>query len=215
MATLNTVEPKPSVATVVVATETARAPVPTGAVATDAARAPVATVVVPTDTVAMQQHMAISLLHPTHRLRASVGPITLTPSCVGTRHRCSGCPGPSCQIPRRSKSAAAKWSCQSPVAISGTPVSTAGALIRHRLGCPLSSGVSRRQSATTQTCFRGFGAQRCITPPMKNVLLSQQSTGPNPALKRNANSAPRRPSSAGPSAQFALAVQRATLLASA
>ena len=38
---------------------------------------------------------------------------------------------------------------------------------------------------------------------------------PNHSLKRNANSAARRPSSAGPSAHFALAVQRATPLASA
>ena len=39
--------------------------------------------------------------------------------------------------------------------------------------------------------------------------------GAHHSLKRNANSAARRPSSAGPSAHFALAVQRSTLLASA
>jgi len=31
---------------------------------------------------------------------------------------------------------------------------------------------------------------------------------PNPSLKRSANGRPRRPSSAGPAAHFALAVQR-------
>ena len=35
---------------------------------------------------------------------------------------------------------------------------------------------------------------------------------PNPSLKRSANGRPRRPSSAGPAAHFALAVQHATPL---
>ena len=51
------------------------------------------------------------------------------------------------------------------------------------------------------------------TSTRKSLLTIQVQ--PNPALKRNANSVARRPSSAGPSAHFALAVQRATLLASA
>ena len=38
---------------------------------------------------------------------------------------------------------------------------------------------------------------------------------PNPSLKRSANGMPRRPSSAGPLAYFALAVQRALPLSPA
>jgi len=47
------------------------------------------------------------------------------------------------------------------------------------------------------------------------ALLGLGAPGPNPSLKRTANSVARRPSSAGPSAHFALAVQHATLLAAA
>ena len=75
--------------------------------------------------------------------------------------------------------------------------------------------TGRRQPAKARTRLCGFGRQRCINPLMKNVSIVQYRPWPNPALKRNTNSAPRRPSSAGPSAHFALAVRRATLLASA
>ena len=169
----------------------------------------VATVVVATDTVAMRQHMAIPLLHAARRLRTSVGPITLTLCGVGARHRC--CPGPPCQI--------------TPLKVGSRRVVVPESCrhLRHASfirWCAHSSWVGlshvrQRQSATTQTCFRGFATRRCKTPSMKNLSLSFQRTGPNLALKRNANSAARRPSSAGPSAHFALAVQRATLSASA
>jgi hypothetical protein len=48
----------------------------------------------------------------------------------------------------------------------------------------------------------------CAMPPRSAAL-------PNPSVKRSANIASRWPSSAGPAAHFALAVQRATLLATA
>ena len=73
-----------------------------------------------------------------------------------------------------------------------------------------------RQSATTRRPVLDLGAAwLCETPLMIKASLPQHRPWPNPALKRNANSAPRWPSSAGPSAHFALAVRRATLPASA
>ena len=73
-----------------------------------------------------------------------------------------------------------------------------------------------RRSTTTRTRLCGFRSpESCETQLMTNVSLSRHRPGPNPTLKRNANSAPRRPSSAGPLAHFALAVQRVTPLASA
>ena len=73
-----------------------------------------------------------------------------------------------------------------------------------------------RRSATTRTRLHGLRSpESCETQLMTNVSLSRHRPGPNPTLKRNANSAPRWPSSAGPSAHFALAVQHVTLLASA
>ena len=73
-----------------------------------------------------------------------------------------------------------------------------------------------RQFATTRTPVLDLGAAwSCETPLMTKASLTQHRPWPNPALKRNANGAPPRPSSAGPSAHCALAVQRATLLASA
>ena len=70
--------------------------------------------------------------------------------------------------------------------------------------------------ATTRARLRSLRSpESCETQLMPNALLAHHRTGPNPALKRNASSVARRPSSAGPSAHFALAVQRATLLASA
>ena len=73
-----------------------------------------------------------------------------------------------------------------------------------------------RQSAKTRRPVLDLGAAwLCETPLMIKASLPQHRPWPNPALKRNTNSAPRWPSSAGPSAHFALAVQRVTLLASA
>jgi hypothetical protein len=47
------------------------------------------------------------------------------------------------------------------------------------------------------------------------AMQARSAALPNPSVKRSANSASRWPSSAGPAAHFALAVQRATLLATA
>jgi hypothetical protein len=54
-----------------------------------------------------------------------------------------------------------------------------------------------------------------IGQPPKASRSSKSQVPPNPSVKRSANIASRRPSSAGPAAHFALAVQRATLLATA
>ena len=60
-----------------------------------------------------------------------------------------------------------------------------------------------RQSATTRTPVLDLGAAwSCETPLMTKVSLPQHRPWPNPALKRNANSAPLRPSSAGPCGPF-------------
>jgi len=49
-----------------------------------------------------------------------------------------------------------------------------------------------------------------IAPPHLNAARSQfRALMPNPSLKRSANGMSRWPSSAGPAAHFALAVQRA------
>jgi hypothetical protein len=47
------------------------------------------------------------------------------------------------------------------------------------------------------------------------VMQARSEALPNPSVKRSANIASHWPSSAGPAAHFALAVQRATLLATA
>jgi hypothetical protein len=51
--------------------------------------------------------------------------------------------------------------------------------------------------------------------PYSWVMQPRSAVLPNPSVKRSANSVSRWPSSAGPAAHFALAVQRATLLATA
>ena len=76
--------------------------------------------------------------------------------------------------------------------------------------------TQQRQFTKTRTHARNPGTpQSCTNLLMRSLSLAQHRTGPNPALKRTANSVARWPSSAGPTAHFALAVQRTTLLASA
>ena len=75
--------------------------------------------------------------------------------------------------------------------------------------------IQHHRSSATRTHLRGLRSPESRdTLLMPNVSLAQHRPLPNLTLKRNANSAARWPSSAGPSAHFALAVRRATPLAS-
>jgi hypothetical protein len=57
--------------------------------------------------------------------------------------------------------------------------------------------------------------QQVASFPYSRAMQPRSAVLPNPSVKRSANIASRWPSSAGPAAQFALAAQRATLLATA
>ena len=60
-----------------------------------------------------------------------------------------------------------------------------------------------RRSAATRARLRSLRSpESCETQLMPNALLAHRRTGPNPALKRNASSVARRPSSAGPYGPF-------------
>ena len=151
-----------------------------------------------------RQCVAIPSVDARHRLRACVWPVARLSASVGARQRspllvfrvaghkvgnhqlvesefrrlflcvaCCWCAHPSlvCQPPTRQRQSATTQTSR-----------------------PAPTGLRQPAKAPTRLC--GFGRQRCISPPMKNVSLGQHRPWPNPALKRNANSAARRPSSA-------------------
>ena len=63
--------------------------------------------------------------------------------------------------------------------------------------------IQHHRSSATRTQLRGLRSpESCETLLMPNVSLAQHRPWPNLTLKRNANSAPRRPSSAGPCGPF-------------
>ena len=89
------------------------------------------------------------------------------------------------------------------------------------LGVTARLGLQRRcgsQNAGQPASQQGQVMKQPVVGRRRRPPQPQQhhsAVRPNTALKRNANSVARRPASAGPAAHFALAVQRATLLASA
>ena len=63
--------------------------------------------------------------------------------------------------------------------------------------------TQQRRFTRTGTHARNLGTPQSSTNLlMRSLSLAQHRTGPNPALKRNANSVARRPSSAGPCGPF-------------
>ena len=82
----------------------------------------------------------------------------------------------------------------------------------------LASERSGGKNATMQASPSAFTVFSSHRPSRHGALAGHSWRGrvvANPSLKLSANSVARRPSSAGPSAHFALAVQHATLLAPA
>ena len=86
---------------------------------------------------------------------------------------------------------------------------------------PTSQGYARRRAPCKDlVAGRRRGVPRLLlqwlcgsnTMPCMNLQLSSELSAlkPNPSLKLSPNGVPRWPSSAGPSAHFALAVQRVT-----
>ena len=151
----------------------------------------------------------IPLGYTRHRLIPSVWPVAFMSSRACARHRC---PASVLQESARhvGNGQLVSLECRHhpwQVSCSSGPAS-GSSVVKPR--------TRPRQSATTRTPVLDLGAAwSCETPLMTKASLPQHRPWPNPALKRNANSAPPRPSSAGPLAHFALAVQRVTLLASA
>ena len=144
-----------------------------------------------------------------HRVITSVWPVAITLIGARSQHRC---PSPMVQIPARYPGSGQVIGPQP----HRQPRRVRSASWCARLSSVVQLTIKHRRSSATQTRVCGLrSSESCETQLMPNVSLTRHRPGPNPTLKRNANSAPRRPSSAGPSAHFALAVQRVTPLASA
>ena len=169
----------------------------------------IATIAVAIHADAKRPRKAFPVLCAGLRLSASVWPVALTSICIRIAHRC---PGQAGQLPARKVGSGRMTSPES--YLQPSRVSSVS-WCAHQSSAGLAP-AQQRQSAATRIQLRKVGAPRTLKYLlMQNASLAQHRPWPNPALKRNANSASRRPSSAGPSAHFALAVRRATLQASA
>ena len=129
------------------------------------------------------------------------------------RHRRAGGPANLSFLSRslvanQRSAASAQWSAATPQTIGAAMSFILSVVVRHHHVSVLvnPNWLSRRRVALAH-----------LVQAVSNTAMSgtNQIPQPNLTLKRSANSAPRWPSSAGPSAHFALAVQHVTLLASA
>ena len=73
-----------------------------------------------------------------------------------------------------------------------------------------------RSGLWSRTCSSSiFSTMQPFIALHRRAVIAIETVLPNPSLKRSANGMSRWPSSAGPAAHFALAVQRATPLSPA
>jgi hypothetical protein len=156
----------------------------------------IATVAVAIEADAKRPRKAFPMLYAGNRLTTSVWSVALISSCVRIGHRCLGTAG---QLPARNVCSGRMTRPESycePWRFSSESWCAHQSSAGH-------APAQQRQSAAARAQLLKLGAPRTLKHLlMRNALLAQHRTGPNPALKRNANSAPRRPSSAGPCGPF-------------
>ena len=167
------------------------------------------TVAVATDADAKRQCPATSMLYTRHRLSTNDWPAAITSNGAQWQHRC-----PRPMVRDQARNVGSSRMIEPELHHQSGRVSSASWCV-HLSSVGQLKTQHHRSSATRIQLRRLRSPESCETLLMPNVSLAQHRPWPNLSLKWNANSVAPRPSSAGPSAHFALAVRPAPLPASA